>query len=183
VSHGKYFNKTALACLILASPCALAQEPNNPFEFQDRQQAQVVEQVVQADTTELSAPQREQVIALLTAFLSDAGVNSEDSLFKIGNGKKFLVIPDEDKFIGKISGRYIVWDESRKKNIYHNASDVDDILNATEYAAVTSSQGAAIDKVGKKLLNDTKEVVESVFEMTPVQPTGIQLGRQAKETK
>jgi hypothetical protein len=175
------YAKIIVACIAVTSINSLAQE--NPFEFKPRQEVQVVQQEVQVDTTELSAPQREQVIALLTTFLSDASVNSKDSIFQIGDGKKYEVIPDEDVLIGKIAGQYIVWDESRKKNVYYSTSNIDDFISESEFAKISESQNKTMAQVGGKLLETMKGAGDSALEYAPSVPkmdANIKLGRQAK---
>jgi len=187
VPNGKYFVKTAVACLVMTSVSSFSQD-NNPFEFKPRQEVAVVQTAVQVDTRELSASQKEQVIALLTEFLSDASVNSSDSLFQIGDGKNYLVIPDEDKIVGKISGRYIIWDESRQKNTYHNSSKIDDVVTVTEYSKIAESQDEAMSKVGSKLVEGIQGIKQKASDLLPDAPKAnaqgeIQLGKQAKVKK
>lgn len=162
----------------------LAAQEDNPFEYKPRQEVAPVETVVQVDNSELSDAQREQVISLLTKFFSEAGVNQNDSLFTVGDGKRYLVIPDEDRLVGKVKDKFIVWDDSRNINIYYDKSSVDDVVTATEYALIAESNGEDIKSIGEKISDSMNNVVGKVSDFTPPpppRPSGqIKIGRQSK---
>ena len=181
MSYGKCSAKIIAVLIAATSSNSFAKD--NPFEFKPKQETQVIEKEVEVDTRVFSASQREQVISLLTQFLSDASVNTEDSLFQIGDGKKFMVIPDEDVLVGKVAGKYVVWDASRKKNIYHDISKVDDIVSESEFIEISNAQTKSMRKVGEDLLDGVKTVADSVLDKVPSAPkmnANIKLGRQAK---
>lgn len=150
-------------------------EQNNPFAFKDVPKVEHVQTIAPVINSELSNAQREQVLGLLTKFLSDSGLNTGDSIYEIGDGKRYFIVPDDDKFVGKISGKLIIFDSSRNKNIYVDSSKYDDVITQDEHEAMTKDQKESISEVGEKLIQGITSSAGNTFKQPPA-PKGIILG-------
>lgn len=157
---------------------ANAQE-DNPFAFKDAPKVEEVQTIAPVINTELSNAQREQVLALLTKFLSDSGLNTGDSIYEIGDGKRYFIVPDDDTFVGEISGKLIIFDSSRNKNIYLDSSKYDDVITQEEHESMTKGQKESISEVGEKLIKGITSSAGSAFKQPPT-PQAITLGDRNK---
>tara|TARA_R110001583_G_scaffold4718_14_gene26916 strand:+ start:11677 stop:12210 length:534 start_codon:yes stop_codon:yes gene_type:complete len=164
--------KSAIAVVVslVVTSSAYGQD-DNPFVYKDRQQVQAETPVAVASNSDLSDAQREQVLALLTDFLSDSGLNSGDSIYTVGDGKRYFVVPSEDKFVGEISGKYIVFDSSRNKNVYVDSSKYDDVISQEEHDSLTTGQKESISEVGEKLIQGITNSATMPFQQIPAKPS------------
>jgi hypothetical protein len=154
---------------------SVSAQDDNPFAYKDAPKVEATEAAAPVVNSDLSDAQREQVLALLTRFLSDSGLNTGDSIYDIGDGKRYFVVPDEDKFVGEISGKFIIFDTSRDRNLYVDAADYDEVISQKEHEELSKEKKEAIVGVGERLINGMTSSVSETFK-EPAAPKSITIG-------